>query len=647
MSTLAADTLVDAPRAQRQLRAYAGSALTRLRLQAALNALAIAATLSAWLLPLLLVGEKLFSLRMLGINVWVVWAGVSIMGIPFLLWRMFSTGLHERRAAVLADERLGLNARLSSALTLDFADPVNARFGGAFLFEATQKMAAVRVTQAFPIRIPRAFAWLLLPALAAAGVYYFMPRQDVLGLAAKADAKRKAEDLKKSTAETMQGKLQDLKPKLAEKQGDENGVAYKVNQFVKDADTIAKEMKDDKMTADEALKALVKLKSQVEEEKEKIQHEKEFSERITKLQSKDLNLEQSDHTKAVSEALKNGDAALAAQEMRKTAQKIKDLLNDPNKSDDEKKKEIEKLKKEMEKLAGALAEDQAMREKLQEISKTSMNAADFQKLEAEMKKQQERQNINSNKKFGEAIEREMEEAANELDRLSEENDTKLTEEEKEEVADLEKVEESLDAAVESLAQEGETPNGTTQGGKPGNSGGKDGKAGAANGSSKLKTMRGRTRKPGNGSNQDGNMNANGTKQDGDKSNQNANGQPGGGGGGGPGQGHRPYRDGDTQFVSEKAKGELRAGAITGISHFRGQGAKGDAPQEFYQTFDPANKDGASSLEMERWPADRRDMVKDYFTRVRDGVTPPPTAPATSAPKAPSVPDAPAKAPLKE
>lgn len=311
--------------------------------------------------------------------------------------------------------------------------------------------------------------------------------------------------------------------------------------------------------------------------------------------------------------------------MRKVAQKIKDLLNDPNKSDEEKKKEIQKLQKEMEKLASALAEDEAMRDKLKEISETSMSAAEFQKLSEEMKKQEERQNKKSNKKFGDQIERQMEDAANELERLEEENDTKLKEDEKEEMKDLDALENGVDEAVENLAEDGEGKTGQNPGGgKPGDKSGKGQSQGPGKG--KLKSMRGKGSKAGKGGegSKDGKGQGNEPGGKNGEGKANPNGEPGNGLGGGAGQGKRPYRDGDTTFVSEKAKGELRAGAITGISHFRGQGAKGEAPQEFYQSFDPANKDGASSLEMERWPADRRDMVKDYFTRVREGAAPLPT-----------------------
>ncbi len=646
MSTLTADSALDVNRAQHRLRSYAGSALTRLRMQVALDALAVAVSVSAWMLPLFLFADKMFSLQLLGINVWTIWAALSLLGIPFLLWRTFAPGLNEQRAAILADERLGLHARLSSALTLNFSDAANGEFGDAFLSEAMGRMSAVRVQQAFPIRVPRAFAWLMVPAMGAAAIYYFMPRQDVLGIAAKAEAKRKAEERKQNAAEMMQGKLEDLKKDLAEKQGDDKGGTFKVNQLIKDAQNVAKELKDDKKTAEEALLSLGSLKKQAEDEKEKIQRGKEFSDRLEKLQAKDLNLDEADHTKAISEALKMGDAGLAAKEMRKLAQKVKqEILNDPKKSDEQKKKELEKLKDELAKLAGALAEDEALRDKLQEISETSMSAADYQKLETEMKKQAERQN-KGKKKFGDDIEKEMEQAADELERLEEENDTKLSEDEKEEVKELDKVENSLDEAMENLTGEGEQKSkngGEAQPGKQqgGDKTGKSGKPGAGN-SGKLKSMRGRASQKGKGGNES-NKNANsqsGDKGDG-KQNGNPNGQPGNGLGAGQGVGRRPYQDGDATFEPQKDKGNMRAGAITGISHFRGQGAKGDAPQEFYQTFEPANKDGASSLELERIPADAKEMVKDYFTRVREGASPPQTPPA------PKKADGPSKEGLKE
>src|ERR1043165_2288058 len=142
--------------------------------------------------------------------------------------------------------------------------------------------------------------------------------------------------------------------------------------MIKDAEKIAKDLKEGDNNTEQSLQGLVALKKQIEDEKEKIQRGKEFADRLEKLQAKDLNLEETDLSKNVSEALKMGDAGLAATEMRKLAKKVKDeILNDDTKSPEQKQKELDKLQRELEKLAGALADDAALRDKLQELSKRS------------------------------------------------------------------------------------------------------------------------------------------------------------------------------------------------------------------------------------------------------------------------------------
>lgn len=131
------------------------------------------------------------------------------------------------------------------------------------------------------------------------------------------------------------------------------------------------------------------------------------------------------------------------------------------------------------------------------------------------------------------------------------------------------------------------------------------------------------------------------------------GRPGDGLGAGLGQGLRPYRDiADPGFTAEKVKGKLQNGAITGLSHFRGQGAKGDAPEQFVQAFRAAEQEASSSLELERIPADAREVVKDYFLKVREGANipaePAPTPPEKTEKKdAPVQPKGPPKEALKE
>ena len=128
------------------------------------------------------------------------------------------------------------------------------------------------------------------------------------------------------------------------------------------------------------------------------------------------------------------------------------------------------------------------------------------------------------------------------------------------------------------------------------------------------------------------------------------GRPGNGLGGGLGTGLRPYREvADPGFQAEKVKGKLQQGAITGLSHFRGQGAKGDAPAEFVNALKAAEQETSSSLELERIPADAREVVKDYFLKVREGanIKDEPAAAQPAKKEEPAQPKTPAKEKLKE
>ncbi|MCY3018370.1 MAG: hypothetical protein NTW87_04970 [Planctomycetota bacterium] len=436
--------------ARERLRSFATRALARLRLQEAIHSLLVVLAISFCLLVVLLFADRYCSLMQAGINVWIIWGGLTALGVPYILWRAYSPRIHENLAAILADDRLGLHARLCTALTIDLSDPATADFSEAFLAEALHRIQKLDVERAFPIRVPRAFALLLFPLAASAAIYFLMQPQDRLGLVAARENKRKAEAVRQKAAATLAGKLERLKEKIDE-QGIEKGGEYKVKQLIQQADAIAKDLREGKRNPDEALIALGQLKREIQEEKEKLAQGKEFLDRLAKLSAKDLNLEQSDLTREVSEALQNGDPGKAAQQLRKLAQQLKkDILDDPNKTDEQRKQQLDQLQREVEKLAGALAEDEALRDNLRELSKDVMSAAEFQALEQEIKKAMEKQG-KGNKKLGDDIEKQMEEVAEELERLQEDNDADLTDAEEQEKEDLDTVEDGIDEAMDGLA----------------------------------------------------------------------------------------------------------------------------------------------------------------------------------------------------
>jgi len=644
--------------AREQLRSYADRALARLRAQEFIKSLLVVLTVSLWTLALFIFADKYLSLAKIGIHVWIIWGGLSALGIPFILWRTYSPRIHENFAAIMADDRLGLNARLCTALTLDLQDPANAAFSEPFFAEALYRLQKLDVEKAFPVRVSSGYILLLLPLGAAFALHNFLAYQDKMGWVAGVEQKRKAEALQQQAGAKLQGKLEDLKKDVTD-HSNENGGQYKTKQLIEQADNIAKELKEGKRNPDEAMMALGALKKEIQDEKERMQEGKDFLERIEKLQAKDLNLEESDLTKAVSEALKMGDAGQAARQLRKLAQDLrKDILDNPNKSDEQKQQELDKLKREVEKLAGALAEDEVLRDNLQELGQ-KLSPKEFEKLQEEIKKAEGKQaKANKNKQFGNDVEKQIEQVAEELERLEEDDDVALNENDEKEMEKLESVEEGIDQAMEGLNGEDENgekkAGGEEAGGQPGGKSGKQGgdKGGQKKpGNRKGKSMTGRTaHKQGGQEGGEGGKQA-GRQPGGEGEKGGPQGKPGDGLGEGQGVGHRPFHEiADPGFKAEKVKGDLQAGAITGLSHFRGQGAKGDAPVEFVRALEASEQDPRSALELERIPRDAKELVQDYFLNVKKGANiQPANAPTPDKGAAPTpAPDAgPKKEPLKE
>lgn len=623
MSTAALS--LDTRSAQRRLHSLVNQAMTRLRMQEALKASVLSITVVAWLLVPLLLADKLFSLSAIGFSVWIVWFGLLALTIPYILWRAFSNRIHEQFAAILADERLGLHSRLATALSLDPDEPSG--FSEAFYHEAADRLAALDPTRAFPIQMPR-MAYLILPAAAlSAAIFFLVPQRDLAGFIAKAQEKRRAEDLKQNTAKKLTATLDDLKRDM-EQTPPEDSAQFKVNQLVKKADAIAKELKEGKRDPNEAVIALAELKREIGEQKDKIDSEgKDLSERLKNLSEKNLNLEENDFTKAVSEALKEGDAELAAKEMRKLARQVKnEILNDPNKTPEQKAEELKKLQNEIEKLAGALEQEGEMGKDLMEAAKKSMDASEYQQLQEDIKKQLNQQQGKNNESLGEEIEKELNEAAEDLDKKANEDDNELSEDDQKAEEQLEKLEEGADEAMEGLTEQSE---GTCQGGsqegekqgqpggkKAGSSGNKSAKA-AKSGKKMAGQKSGKQGQEGQQGGKEGRQQgANGENQNGEKNNGNPQPNFSGPNQGGPGMGKRAYRDGDALFKPEMVRGKMQSGAISGLSHFRGQGAKGDAPTQYVQALTAAEQDATSSLELDRIPADARELVKDYFTKLK-------------------------------
>lgn len=439
---------LDGVSARRHLHAHIGAALARLRMQEAIRATVFSLTVVFWILVPLIFFDRLFSLDALGVPVWIIWGCLVALCIPYVLLRAFSSGINESLAAVMTDERLGLHSRLCTALALNpDQDP---EFSEAFYSEAAENLAALDPTKAFPYSMPRLAYLLPIPAVIAAGIFYFMPQQDRLGLIAEREDKRRAEAVQKETLKQFHGRLEDLKRDQQEPVS-ENTAQYKVKQLVKQAEDIAKQVREGKRNPEDAIIAIAELKREIGENKDDLTDGKDFMSRLKKLSTKDLNLEENDFTRDVSKALKSGDASMAARQMRKLARKLKkDIMQNEDMTQQQKAEALKKLQREMEKLAGALAEQEALQGNMREISKKAMEAGEYEALQDEVKKFKAQQGGKSAEEMAEELEEMMDDAADEMERLEDENEPELDEEEEETMEALEGLDEALDEFMEGM-----------------------------------------------------------------------------------------------------------------------------------------------------------------------------------------------------
>ncbi|WP_176356718.1 hypothetical protein, partial [Escherichia coli] len=127
----------DLVKARQRLTDHISRAVNHLRAHAAMRAGLQWLAMASVLLPIFILLQKLFSLHALGIDIYKIWGVLVVLGFPYVLHCMYSPKIHESLAAVLADERLGLHSRLSTAMSLDVNDPTG--FSSAFYDEAYDK----------------------------------------------------------------------------------------------------------------------------------------------------------------------------------------------------------------------------------------------------------------------------------------------------------------------------------------------------------------------------------------------------------------------------------------------------------------------------------------------------------------------------
>ncbi|HTK73669.1 MAG TPA: hypothetical protein VL371_00325 [Gemmataceae bacterium] len=294
-------------------------------------------------------------------------------------------------AALSLDSEFGLRERVITACTLT-PDLAATSAGQALLADTHAKVAKLNVAEKFPVRLPRASAWLpvTVAAVALVALFYNPTFQQAQG---NPETKPLDKDVKKA----LDKKLEEVvkkKPRTPQ-QPEDRPKSADLQRLEAKLDEIAKQPRDNTQQLRERIKDLTSL----EEEIKKLERERSEKARAMQqqLQSKDKftpnDVPKDGPAKDLTQALADGDLEKAKDELDKLAKKIeKNELSDKEK--EQLQKQLENLEKKLQDLAqqkqkedqlkklaqeGKLDEETLKRE-LQQLKQEGEKLKDLQKL---------------------------------------------------------------------------------------------------------------------------------------------------------------------------------------------------------------------------------------------------------------------------
>lgn len=263
------------------------------------------------------------------------------------------------RAAVIADSRLRLKERISSAVCFP---PEGGRlrderegWGRLIEADAARALERVRLEEHFPVRPSRLLAWTLIPLAVLGIVSLYVPSFDLLGLGTRKEASAKARAAVEEKEKKLDEDLAALEKKAEERSLEE---AKKLLELLRQHALKEKpkdpagEKKAEPGARDpktEALVSMTRLEDEIKKaaEGKRLEPLKEARKALKALELKDADL-----TKKLREALKEGDFEKA----KKALDEIKDeaaslSAKKPSELTKEEKERLQKLAEELGKLS--------------------------------------------------------------------------------------------------------------------------------------------------------------------------------------------------------------------------------------------------------------------------------------------------------
>lgn len=287
------------------------------------------------------------------------------------------------QAALSLDSEFGLRERVITACTLT-PELAATSAGQALLADTHAKVEKLNVADRFPVRLPRASAWLPATVAAAFGVAIcYNPSFQ------QAQANPETKALDKDIKKALDKKIEEVfkKPRTPQKP-EERPKSADLQRLEAKLDEIAKQPRDNTQQLRERIKDLTSL----EEEIKKL--ERERSEKANamrqQLQSKDKfmpnDVPKDGPAKDLTQALAEGDLEKAKDELDKLAKKI-----EKNELSEKEKEQLQKQLENLEKKLQNLAEQKQKEEQLKKLAQEGKLDAETLKRELqELKKEGEK-----------------------------------------------------------------------------------------------------------------------------------------------------------------------------------------------------------------------------------------------------------------
>lgn len=260
-------------------------------------------------------------------DIWTATALLAAVTIPIGIFYAFLLRKAHYKAAVGADENVGLEARLSSALLLK--DQKQDPLVGLLIADATSTAKKIKASQAFPLQFSRETRFVFVPILALIG-FSFIPELDLLGKKAEIQAVQAEQQEVKKTAERLAPAVKKL-----QEQAEKNKLE-ETQDLAQKMEELKLRLERGKIDRKEGLAKLSTLQDQVEQMKKRYEAE-------TKGQRGIRQTSEMKFAKKLADSLRKGDFKQAAEEMKDLQDKVR--------NGELSERDMEALKRELEQIS--------------------------------------------------------------------------------------------------------------------------------------------------------------------------------------------------------------------------------------------------------------------------------------------------------